>query len=65
MAVSYIPRGNRYLGWNKMQDAALHPWRQLTLAVGQTNEKDWWGGEDKREASGLRYQPHTSDGVMG
>lgn len=62
MVVSYT---NRCLARNKMWDFALHPWTQLTLAVGPTNEKSWWGGADKRVTSGRMYRPHRSDGVMG
>jgi hypothetical protein len=38
-AVSCIPGVNRCLARDKMRDDALHPWRRLTRAVGQTNGK--------------------------
>jgi hypothetical protein len=66
--VMYIPRANRCLVKDRVWDAGLHSWSQLTLAVGLTNERGSRGGPDKRETLretlGRRYA-RTSDGVTG
>lgn len=63
-AVMYIPRANRCLVKDRVWDAGLHSWSQLTLAVGPANERGSRGDADKRETLGRRCA-RMSDGGTG